>query len=160
ERIADVCAFAKSSLGFDFLLDITSVDNYGDDPRFTLVYELYGLGHRRHLRLKTDVSEENCEIPTVTTVWRTANWHEPEIYVMIGCEIWEHFTRDAGSRIRWRAIARPVYQNCWWIPEAIIPGCRKLHWKKSESGAKRKTWTSSWPMARQLLAAWASLSSD
>src|SRR5437667_2608844 len=68
ERIADVCSFAKTSLGFDFLLDVSSLDNYGDDPRFTLVYELYGLGHRSHLRLKTDVSEESCELPTVTNV--------------------------------------------------------------------------------------------
>ena len=35
-----------------------SIDNYGDDPRFTVVYHLYGYGHRCYLRLKTDVSEE------------------------------------------------------------------------------------------------------
>ena len=51
EQITDVCAFAKRELGFDFLVDISSVDNYGEDPRFTVVYELYGYGHRCHLRL-------------------------------------------------------------------------------------------------------------
>jgi len=90
ERIADVCSFAKTSLGFDFLLDVSSLDNYGDDPRFTLVYELYGLGHRSHLRLKTDVSEESCELPTVTNVWRTADWHEREIYDMMGIRFRGH----------------------------------------------------------------------
>jgi NADH-quinone oxidoreductase subunit C len=90
ERIAEVCAFAKSDLGFDYLVDITSIDNYGDDPRFTIVYELYGLGHRTHLRLKTDVSEEKSELPTVTTVWRTANWHEREIYDMMGVRFRAH----------------------------------------------------------------------
>ena len=58
EGIAEVCAVAKTELGFDYLVDITSVDNYGDDPRFTVVYELYGLGHGCHLRLKTEVTEE------------------------------------------------------------------------------------------------------
>src|ERR1051325_2818272 len=82
ERITEVCAAAKKELGFDYLVDLSSVDNYGEDPRFTVVYELYGYGHHCHLRLKTDVSEEKSELPTVTTVWRTANWHEREIYDM------------------------------------------------------------------------------
>ena len=90
ERIAEVCAFAKTELGFDFLVDITSVDNYGEDPRFTIVYQLYGYGHRCYLRLKTDVSEEKGELPTVTGVWRTADWHEREIYDMMGIRFRGH----------------------------------------------------------------------
>ncbi len=81
----EVCAFAKSELGFNYLVDVTSLDNYGEDPRFIIVYELYGLGHHCHIRLKTDVSEEKSELPTVTSgVWRTANWQEREIYDMMG----------------------------------------------------------------------------
>jgi len=90
ERIAEVCAFAKTSLAFDYLVDISSVDNYGSDPRWTVVYELYGYGHRCHLRLKTDVSEEKSELPTVTTVWRGADWHEREIYDMMGIRFRGH----------------------------------------------------------------------
>ena len=90
ERIGDVCAYAKQSLGFDALIDISSVDNYGEDPRWTLVYELYGYSHRCRMRLKTDVSEEKSELPTVTTVWRTANWHEREIYDMMGIRFRGH----------------------------------------------------------------------
>jgi NADH-quinone oxidoreductase subunit C len=90
ERIAGVCDFAKKQMGFDYLVDITSVDNYGDDPRFTLVYELYGYGHRCHLRLKTTVNEEKSELPSVTTVWRAANWHEREIYDMMGVRFRGH----------------------------------------------------------------------
>ena len=90
ERIAEVCAFAKGSLGFDYLVDISSVDNYGSDPRWTVVYELYGYGHRCHLRLKTEVSEEKSELSTVTTVWRGADWHEREIYDMMGIRFRGH----------------------------------------------------------------------
>ena len=43
EQIAAVCDFAKGQLGFDYLVDISSVDNYGDDPRWTVVYHLRGL---------------------------------------------------------------------------------------------------------------------
>ena len=90
ETIADICSYAKKELGFDYLTDITSIDNYGDDPRFTLIYHLYGYGHLCYLRLKLDVSEEKSEVPTVTGVWRTANWHEREIYDMMGVRFRGH----------------------------------------------------------------------
>jgi len=89
-RISEVCAFAKDSLNYDLLLDITSIDNYGEDPRWTVVYELYGTGHGCHLRLKTDVGEERSELPTVTCVWRGADWHEREIYDMMGIRFVGH----------------------------------------------------------------------
>ncbi len=89
-RITEVCAFAKESLSYDMLLDLTSIDNYGEDPRWTLVYELYGTGHGCHLRLKTEVSEEKSELPTVTCVWRGADWHEREIYDMMGIRFAGH----------------------------------------------------------------------
>ena len=61
EQIAAVCEFAKGQLGFDYLVDISSVDNYGDDPRWTVVYHLRGLKSGNELRIKTSVSEEKSE---------------------------------------------------------------------------------------------------
>jgi len=90
ERIAEVCEFSKKSQGFNMLLDISSIDNYGEDPRWTIVYELYGMESKTHLRLKTSVSEEKSELPTVTGVWRTADWHEREIYDMMGIRFRGH----------------------------------------------------------------------
>lgn len=90
ERIVEVCTFLKKDLGFDYLVDITSIDNYGQDPRWTLVYHVFGIAHNQHLRLKTDVSEEHSKIPTVTTVWRTADWHEREAYDMMGIHFRGH----------------------------------------------------------------------
>ena len=90
ERIAEVCLHAKTVLGFDLLIDLSSVDNYGDDPRWTVVYELSGLGHGQHLRIKTSVSEERSELPTVSQVWRTADWHEREAYDMMGIQFSGH----------------------------------------------------------------------
>lgn len=90
ERIADVCSFAKKELGFDLLLDLSGVDNLGDDPRWSVVYELYGVAHGCHLRLKTSVSEEKSELPTVSGVWRAADWHEREAYDMMGIRFRGH----------------------------------------------------------------------
>ena len=89
-RMPEICQCAKQELGFDYLVDITSIDNYGEDPRFTLVYHLYGYGHLRSLRLKANLSEETGEAPTVTGVWRTADWHEREIYDMMGIRFRGH----------------------------------------------------------------------
>ena len=89
-RIAEVCAWAKSQLGFDFLVDLSGVDHYGDDPRWMVVYELSGMAHHCHLRLRTRVSEEKSELPTVSTVWRSANWHEREAYDMYGIRFSGH----------------------------------------------------------------------
>ncbi len=90
ERIAEVCAFAKAELGCDLLLDLTGVDNLGEDPRWLLVYELYGVGHKCHLRLKTRVGEVKSALPTVSTVWRGADWLEREVFDMFGIRFTSH----------------------------------------------------------------------
>jgi len=90
DKIVEVCEFAKRELGFDYLIDISTLDHYGDDPRFSVVYELYGIEHRQHLRLTIPVSEEQVEVPSVCKVWRTAEWHEREAYDMMGVKFAEH----------------------------------------------------------------------
>jgi NADH-quinone oxidoreductase subunit C len=90
EQIVVVCEFCKKQLGFDYLVDVSSLDNYGDDPRWTVVYELRGLASGCELRLKTGVSEEKSELPSVISVWRTVNWHEREIYDMMGIRFRGH----------------------------------------------------------------------
>jgi NADH-quinone oxidoreductase subunit C len=90
EQITEVCEFARKELGFDCLVDISSLDNYGEDPRWTIVYHLRRLANSCELRLKTSVSEEKSELPTVIGVWRTANWHEREIYDMMGIRFRGH----------------------------------------------------------------------
>ena len=89
EKIFDVCRFAKS-IGFDYLVDICSVDNYGEDPRWTVVYHLRATVNGIEIRLKTDVSEEKSELPSILPVWRTANWHEREIYDLMGIRFSGH----------------------------------------------------------------------
>ena len=90
EQITAVCEFAKTELGFNYLVDISSVDNYSDDPRWTVVYHLRAIVNGTEIRIKTDVNEEKSELPSVLPVWRTANWHEREIYDMMGIRFRGH----------------------------------------------------------------------
>ncbi|HEY1768667.1 MAG TPA: NADH-quinone oxidoreductase subunit C [Chthoniobacterales bacterium] len=88
--LSEVARFCKEELGFDYLLDITSVDNFGDEPRFEIVYELYSLGLGVHLRLKVRLAEDTATIDTVSDLWPTANWHEREIWDMMGLRFRGH----------------------------------------------------------------------
>jgi NADH-quinone oxidoreductase subunit C len=89
-EIEPACKFAKEELGFDFLSDISGVDNFGDEPRFEVVYELYSMKSNVHLRLKTRASEDLLEVPSVVHLWATANWHEREVYDMMGIRFSNH----------------------------------------------------------------------
>jgi NADH-quinone oxidoreductase subunit C len=88
--LPQVATFCRDEGQFDYLLDICSVDNFGDEPRFEIVYELYSMALAKHLRLKLSVSEDDGEAPTVSDIWPTANWHEREIYDMMGIRFAEH----------------------------------------------------------------------
>ena len=78
---------AKS--GYELLLDISSVDNMGEEPRFEMVYELATLDDSKHVRVKAKVAE-GVEVPTAVHIWKTANWHEREVYDMMGIEFRNH----------------------------------------------------------------------
>lgn len=84
ERLHDVARFCREELGFDMLLDVSSVDHFGDENRFEMIYQLYSLNDRIALRLKCRLPEIDPKISTVNDLWPTANWHEREVYDMMG----------------------------------------------------------------------------
>lgn len=90
EEIHEVAKFCRDELTFDYLLDISSVDHFGDEPRFEVVYELYSMATGTHLRLKLRVSEDDPTVATVSDIWRAADWHEREIYDMMGLRFTGH----------------------------------------------------------------------
>jgi NADH-quinone oxidoreductase subunit C len=86
EDLREVAKFCRSELSFDYL-----IDNLGEgEPRFEIVYELYSMTLAVHLRLKLAISEEVCAVETVSDIWPTANWHEREIYDMMGIRFSNH----------------------------------------------------------------------
>lgn len=88
--IADIAKIAKDRLGFDLLANLCSVDNFGGEPRFEVVYELYSVEDNHYLRLKVAVSEDEPEVPTVSGVWAAANWLEREVYDLMGIRFGGH----------------------------------------------------------------------
>jgi NADH-quinone oxidoreductase subunit C len=90
DDLREIAKFCHDQLAFDYLLDITSIDNFGEEPRFEIVYELYSMPHAIHLRLKSCISEDFGAVDTVCDIWPTANWHEREIYDMMGIKFNGH----------------------------------------------------------------------
>jgi NADH-quinone oxidoreductase subunit C len=88
--LREIAKFCRDELFFDYFLDITSIDNFGEEPRFEIVYHLYSMPRGVHLRLKLKVSEEVGGVDTVSDIWPTANWHEREIYDMMGIKVSGH----------------------------------------------------------------------
>jgi NADH-quinone oxidoreductase subunit C len=85
-----IAKFCCDALSFDYLIDITSIDNFGEEPRFEIVYHLYSMPYGIHLRFKLKVSEDVGAVDTVSDIWPTANWHEREIYDMMGIKFNGH----------------------------------------------------------------------
>lgn len=90
EDLREVARFCRDEVCFDYLLDISSVDNFGLEPRFEVVYELYSLKMGVHLRLKLTVSEDDPTVDTISEIWPAADWHEREIYDMMGIRFNNH----------------------------------------------------------------------
>ncbi len=79
----------RRDFGYEMILDISSLDHFGEDPRFEVVYEIASLDDSKHLRVKAKVGEEE-EVPTVTDLWAGADWHEREIWDMMGIRFSGH----------------------------------------------------------------------
>jgi NADH-quinone oxidoreductase subunit C len=69
--------------------DLSAADIWPDEPRFQVNYHLYSMSNNTRLRLKVSVREGES-IPSVTGVWRTANWYERETYDLFGVKFTGH----------------------------------------------------------------------
>ena len=80
-----------SDLYFKFLMDLTAVDYLNrKDNRFEVVYHFYSLKHNHRLRVKVPVREDDCTIDSVSSLWKTANWYEREVWDLYGIKFNGH----------------------------------------------------------------------
>jgi len=86
EKIVEVCKFLKEDheFRFELLADLCGIDMNTPSNRFGVIYNLFSFSNKHRIRLKTFTEEEHPNVPTVTGVWGTANWHERETFDMFG----------------------------------------------------------------------------
>jgi NADH-quinone oxidoreductase subunit C len=86
EALPEVARYLRDDpeLQYIFLSSITGVDYLGREPRFEVVYHLRSLSHRHLVVLKVGVPEEHPHLPSIVSLWPTANYQEREAYDMFG----------------------------------------------------------------------------
>ena len=90
DDVRDVCATLKEEQGYLLPVDICGADFPDrEEGRFDVVYHLYNFEANRRIRLKV-VTDEETPVPSVTPVWRMANWPEREAYDMYGIRFADH----------------------------------------------------------------------
>jgi NADH-quinone oxidoreductase subunit C len=86
EKIAEVCQVLRDddALRFELCSSVSGVDYLGsDERRLHVVYQLTSMTYRRRIRLEAAVPADGS-LPTVTSVYPTADWQEREAYDMFG----------------------------------------------------------------------------
>jgi NADH-quinone oxidoreductase subunit C len=75
---------------FDMLTCITGVDNGPEVNTMEVIYHLYSIPFHQSLMLKVILPRENPEVETLTTIWKSANWLEREVFDMFGIVFKNH----------------------------------------------------------------------
>ena len=83
QDIVEVCRALKDEprLSFKLLLCLLAVDY---KEYFQVVYVLLSIEYEYKLLIKTDVPYDDPHLPTVTSVWRGADWYEREAHDLFG----------------------------------------------------------------------------
>ena len=96
-RIGEVCTFLYEDerIYFDFLSCLTGIDNGPEAGTMEVVYHLYSIPYDHHLVLRVIFPRDSeadslPSVPTVSHVWRTANWHEREAFDLLGIHFEGH----------------------------------------------------------------------
>lgn len=90
--ILGLCSFLKTNSELEFVMceDVTAIDWATRKNRFTVVYHIFSLKNNIRIVIKSDVDETDCNIDSVSSVWRAANWQERETYDMYGIKFNNH----------------------------------------------------------------------
>ena len=89
--IVRVLIYLRDSNTFQFsqLMDVCGVDYLGREQRFDVVYNLLSLAHNQRLRVKIEV-DEGVPVPSVVSVYSSANWWEREVFDLYGIPFDDH----------------------------------------------------------------------
>jgi NADH-quinone oxidoreductase subunit C len=92
ERAHEILAWLRDDpdQAYTYLSDVTAVD-YGGGRPLQVVYQLFSIAHRRHLRVKAELPVDGpLEIESVVPLWQGANWLEREVWDMFGITFLNH----------------------------------------------------------------------
>lgn len=89
ENIVAACRTVQAA-GYNFLVDVTCVDWYPNQPRFQVVYHILSHSLKQRLRLGVLVAEGDLSVDSITSVWPAANFYEREVFDLFGVRFGGH----------------------------------------------------------------------
>lgn len=96
ELLLDICRFLQKDeqLYFDFLSCLTGIDNGPEKGTMEIIYHLTSIPYQTNVILKVVIPRKEINhlpsVPSVSTVWQTANWHERETFDLLGIHFENH----------------------------------------------------------------------
>ena len=90
--IVQACSVLREGKDFpcNFLEDVTCVDWYPSEPRFEVVYHLLSMARKERVRLKVKLGSDKLTVPSITSVWPSANFPEREVFDLFGIHFEDH----------------------------------------------------------------------
>ena len=89
EAIVEACDFLRQR-GYDLLIALTATDHWPEEPRFEIIYQLYSTRLNALIGLSVAMDGEQPKIPSIESVYPSANWHEREVFDMFGIDFLGH----------------------------------------------------------------------
>ena len=97
EKLVEICQFLRDDerLFFDLLACVTAIDNGADANTMEVIYNLTSIPYEHNLMLKILVPRNANgaklpAVPSVSHIWRTADWHEREAFDLVGITFTNH----------------------------------------------------------------------
>jgi len=134
ENIPHVLKFLKSEVvrPYALLYDLTAIDerarkNRSGQPHgdFSVIYHLTSFGRNEDIRLKVALADDDLRVPSITSIWPSANWYEREAFDMFNIQFegHPHLTRILmpptweGHPLRKEHPARATEMGPYTLPE-------------------------------------------
>ena len=77
--------------GFELMVDLTVVDWFRKrEPRFELVVQFLSTSKNERKTIKVEISDEDLSVPSITSVFPSANFYEREAFDMFGIKFSDH----------------------------------------------------------------------
>jgi len=91
ENIVAIALKLRDEFDFAFLSTISAVDYFPETaPRFHIIYVLRSFSENLQLTLRVPIAGDDPVIPTLTGVYKNANWRERELWDMFGIKAEGH----------------------------------------------------------------------
>ena len=88
--IVNTMKYLRDVLEYDMLIELSAIDYLALKDGYEVFYEMLSISKHKRLRVKCFVQKDES-IESVTSIFKSANWSEREMYDMLGVKVANHF---------------------------------------------------------------------